>query len=221
MKKNAKTISRNMLHRLPLYLSVARQLLSEGEDYVNAPQIAEITNINPETVKKDLSLICKTPGNPRLGRKAETLIQEIIDFGVYTQTSNAVIIGTGKLGLALFSYTGFKEWGLNFVAGFDVNPNIIGKEVNGSYIYDIKMLKSVIEITDAEIAVITVPSEAAQEVVNLAIDAGIKAIWNFASTHVQVPSNIILHNENMASSLALLNYNLRLKYKKGTSKKSG
>src|SRR5690554_6626869 len=108
MKKNAKTISRNMVHRLPLYLSVARQLLSEGEDYVNAPQIAEIININPETVKKDLSLICKTPGNPRLGRKAETLIQEIIDFGVYTQTSNAVIIGTGKLGLALFSYTGFK-----------------------------------------------------------------------------------------------------------------
>lgn len=52
MKKNAKTISRNMVHRLPLYLSVARQLLSEGEDYVNAPQIAEIININPETVKK-------------------------------------------------------------------------------------------------------------------------------------------------------------------------
>ncbi len=111
MKKQNQPISKNLLHRLPLYLSVAKQLQSNGEEYINAPKIAEITNINQETIKKDLSIICKSPGNPRVGRKTEKLIQEIIDFGVFTQTTDAIIIGTGKLGLALLSYTGFEEWG--------------------------------------------------------------------------------------------------------------
>ncbi len=214
MKKQNQPISKNLSHRLPLYLSVAKQLQSNGEEYINAPKIAEITNINQETIKKDLSIICKSPGNPRVGRKTEKLIQEIIDFGVFTQTTDAIIIGTGKLGLALLSYTGFEEWGLKFVAGFDVDENIVGKDVNGVHIYDLKLLPSIIELTKPKIAVITVPRDQAQEVVDIAIANGIQAIWNFASTHVQVPKNIILYNESMASSLAVLNYNLYIKQSK-------
>jgi redox-sensing transcriptional repressor len=211
MKKQPKNVSENMLQRLPLYLSVARKLKNEGVNYINAPKIAEITNLNQETIKKDLSIICKTPGNPRLGRKTDKLIRDLISFGVFTQVTNAILIGTGKLGTALLSYEGFPEWGLNFVAGFDVDDEIVGKRINGIPVYHVRLLQNIVEQEKPEIAVITVPKEEAQEVVDMVVASGIPAIWNFASTHVQVPKETILYNEYMASSLALINYNLYLK----------
>lgn len=203
-----------MVYRVPLYLTVARNLLAEGNKYITAPMIANLTTINVETVKKDLSIICATPGHPRMGRDAETLVEEIVDFGVYTQISNAILIGSGSLGHALLSYQKFNDWGLNISAAFDVSPELIGTKVNNITIHALEEIDVVVRSTNAEIAIITVPSEAAQHVVDLAINAGIKAIWNFSPTHIHVPKKIILQNENMASSLSLLNYHLKLSKQK-------
>ncbi len=213
MKKKP-LISKNMVYRVPLYLTVSRDLMSEGHKYITAPMIAKITNINVETVKKDLSIICTTPGHPRMGRDATTLIEEIVDFGVYTQISNAILIGSGSLGHALLSYQKFNDWGLNIAAGFDVNPAVIDTKINAIHIHSLDEINTVVKATNAEIAIITVPAEAAQHVVDLAIKAGIKAIWNFSPTHLRVPKNIILQNENMASSLSLLNYHLKVSKQK-------
>mgnify|MGYP001766112168 FL=1 len=217
--KNKPLISKNMVYRVPLYLTVARNLMAEGFKFITAPMIAKSTTINVETVKKDLSIICSTPGHPRMGRDAQTLVDEIVDFGVYTQISNAILIGAGSLGHALLSYQKFNDWGLHISAGFDVNPEVIGTSVNHILIHPLEEIDTVVKSTNAEIAIITVPAEAAQHVVDLAVAAGIKAIWNFSPTHIHVPKKIILQNENMASSLSLLNYHLKVS--KQTAKKKG
>lgn len=209
MTTKPKAISKNLVYRLPIYLTISRRLLEEGAKYITAPQISDITGINVETVKKDLSQICSTPGNPKLGREADILVQEILEFGVYTKLTNAILIGVGHLGRALLNYTGFAEWGLHITAGFDRDPHLIGTIVDGKAIYKIDDLAKVIQETNAEIAIITVPKEYAQQLVDVAIAAGIKAIWNFAPIHINVPQDVILQNENMASSLSLLNYNLK------------
>ncbi len=209
MNTKPKNISKNLVYRVPIYLTISRRLLDEGAKYITAPQISDITGINVETVKKDLSQICKTPGNPKLGRDAATMVEEILEFGVYTKLTNAVIIGVGHLGRALLNYSGFGEWGLHIAAGFDRNRELVGTQIEGKPIYDVNDLSKVIKETNAEIAIITVPKEYAQQLVDFAIAAGIKAIWNFAPTHINVPDDVILQNENMASSLSLLNYNLK------------
>lgn len=212
--KNKPVISKNMVYRVPLYLTVARNLVAEGHKFITAPMIAAITTINVETVKKDLSIICSTPGHPRMGRDAHTLVSEIVEFGVYTQLSNAILIGAGSLGHALLSYQKFNDWGLNISAGFDTKPEIVGRVINKIKIHDLADIDAIVKATNAEIAIITVPAEAAQDVVNLAVKANIKAIWNFSPTHIHVPKNIILQNENMASSLSLLNYHLKVSKQK-------
>ncbi len=209
MNTKPKNISKNLVYRVPIYLTISRRLLDEGAKYITAPQISDITGINVETVKKDLSQICKTPGNPKLGRDAATMVEEILEFGVYTKLTNAVIIGVGHLGRALLNYSGFGEWGLHIAAGFDRKSELVGTQIEGKPIYDVNDLSKVIKETNAEIAIITVPKEYAQQLVDFAIAAGIKAIWNFAPTHINVPDDVILQNENMASSLSLLNYNLK------------
>lgn len=209
MNTKPKNISKNLVYRVPIYLTISRRLLDEGAKYITAPQISDITGINVETVKKDLSQICKTPGNPKLGRDAATMVEEILEFGVYTKLTNAVIIGVGHLGRALLNYSGFSEWGLHIAAGFDRKSELVGTQIEGKPIYDVNDLSKVIKETNAEIAIITVPKEYAQQLVDFAIAAGIKAIWNFAPTHINVPDDVILQNENMASSLSLLNYNLK------------
>lgn len=220
MNQKPKSISKNLVYRLPIYLTISRRLLEEGARFITAPQISEITGINVETVKKDLSQICVTPGNPKLGRDASILVKEMLDFGVYTKLTNAILIGVGHLGRALLNYSGFGEWGLQIAAGFDRNPELIGTVIDGKKIYEIDDLATVIKETNAEIAIITVPKEYAQQLVDFAIAAGIKAIWNFAPTHINVPDDVILQNENMASSLSLLNYNLKASKRKRRSKKS-
>lgn len=219
MKKKP-LISKNMVYRVPLYLTVARDLLAEGYKFITAPMIAKSTTINVETVKKDLSIICATPGHPRMGREAETLVSEIVDFGVYTQISNAILIGAGSLGHALLSYQKFNDWGLNISAAFDVDINLIGTKINNIEVHPLEDIEVIIKATNADIAIITVPAEAAQHVVNLAVEAGIKAVWNFSPTHIHVPKSVILQNENMASSLSLLNYHLKLSKQKARKTKS-
>ncbi len=217
---NKKPVSKNLVYRLPIYLTISQRLLEEGAKYITAPQISEITGINVETVKKDLSQICKTPGNPKLGREAGLLVEEILEFGVYTKVTSAILIGVGHLGKALLHYGGFKEWGLDIAAGFDRDPSVVGTLIDGKKIYANKEMPEVIEATNAEIAIITVPKEYAQQLADFAIAAGIRAIWNFAPTHLSVPDDVILQNENMASSLSLLNYNLKAsKGKKKTKKR--
>ena len=158
-------------------------------------------------VRKDLALV-SDGGRPKIGYNRERLVADIEDFLGYGDTNDAVLIGAGKLGRALLGYSGFAEYGLNIVAAFDSNDAIIGTSNSGKPIMHLSRLAETCRRFKVKIGIITVPAEHAQAVCDLLIENGIMAIWNFAPKHLSVPDHILVQNENMAASLALLSKHL-------------
>ena len=151
-------------------------------------------------------------GRPKIGYLRERLMEDISQFLGYDNTTDAVLIGAGKLGQALMGYSGFDEYGLNILAGFDAKPTITKTE-EGKPIYPMDMLEHFCHTNKVLMGIITVPAPYAQEVCDQLIKCGIKAIWNFAPAHLEVPANILVQNENMATSLAVLSMHLRAQIK--------
>ena len=108
-------------------------------------------------------------------------------------------------------YEGFKEFGLNILAGFDINPQKIDTKINGKPIFAMSKLKNLVGRLNVKIAIITTPSSAAQYVADLLVDAGIQAIWNFAPINLNVNEDIVIENVNLASSLAVISHKLKNK----------
>lgn len=204
-----KNVSKNQLRRLPFYLSYLRSKYQEGVMYISSPQIALGLELSEEQVRKDLALISKSCGKPKTGRSVETLIMDLEEYLGYKNVSKAVIVGAGHLGSALIAYQGFAKYGLDIMAAFDNNPLKIGTMVGDKNIYSLDSLEEVCQKQSVEIGIITVPAEAAQEVCDRLVNLGVRAIWNFAPIKLDVKENVIVQNENMASSLAVLSSKLR------------
>ena len=139
-------------------------------------------------------------------------MEDISQFLGYDNTTDAILIGAGKLGQALLGYKGFQEYGLNILAAFDNNPDM--ENPRGKHpVYNMSKLQSYCRSHKVLMAIITVPGEHAQEVCDKLINCGIKAIWNFAPAHLDVPKGILVQNENMATSLAVLSMHLQAQIK--------
>ena len=197
------TISQPTLRRLPRYLSYLKSLGENAPEYISATGIAEALGLGQVQVRKDLALV-SDGGRPKIGYNREHLIADIENFLGYGNSNDAVLIGAGKLGRALLGYGGFAEYGLNIVAAFDANDTLIGTTNGGKPIMHLSRLGEVCQRYKIKIGIITVPAEYAQGVCDLLIENGILAIWNFAPKHLNVPDGILVQNENMAASLALL-----------------
>ncbi|MFR1260367.1 MAG: redox-sensing transcriptional repressor Rex [Oscillospiraceae bacterium] len=198
-----KEISRATLKRLPTYLSYLKALPSEASANISATALAAGLHMGEVQVRKDLALV-SDGGRPKIGYNREHLIADIENFLGYGNSNDAVLIGAGKLGRALLGYGGFAEYGLNIVAAFDANDTLIGTTHGGKPIMHLSRLGEVCQRYKIKIGIITVPAEYAQGVCDLLIENGILAIWNFAPKHLNVPDGILVQNENMAASLALL-----------------
>ena len=198
-----KEISRATLKRLPTYLSYLKALPSEASANISATALAAGLHMGEVQVRKDLALV-SDGGRPKIGYNREHLIADIENFLGYGNSNDAVLIGAGKLGRALLGYGGFAEYGLNLVAAFDANDTLIGTTNGGKPIMHLSRLGEVCQRYKIKIGIITVPAEYAQGVCDLLIENGILAIWNFAPKHLNVPDGILVQNENMAASLALL-----------------
>jgi len=158
-------------------------------------------------VRKDLAMV-SDGGRPKIGYLRESLIEDISQFLGYDNTTGAILVGAGKLGQALLGYSGFGAYGLNILAAFDAKP-VCNKSEEGRPIYPMEKMESFCRTNKVLMGIITVPAEHAQSVCDQMIRCGIKAIWNFAPTHLDVPSNILVQNENMATSLAVLSVHLQ------------
>lgn len=196
-------ITVRMLQRLPLYLSYLKTLSMDSTVHISATAIADALGLNDVQVRKDLAAISEG-GKPKIGYEAEPLIRRLEKVLGYDDRINAVLAGVGHLGHALMAYQGFSEYGLNIAAGFDVDEKVIGTEINGKMVYCVKMLNVLCRSNDIRIGILTVPSKEAQSVCDALVSCGIKAIWNFAPIRLIVPAGVIVQNEPMAASLAIL-----------------
>ena len=179
--------------------------------HISATTIAEALQLNDVQVRKDLASVSSS-GKPKVGYNVKDLIAELEAFLGYNDIDNAVIVGAGSLGKALLNYSGFKAYGLNIIAAFDLCEE--PTEFQGKTVFPIAQLGSFCRKVNVHIGIITVPASSAQEICDLLVESGIRAIWNFAPVHLVVPDGILVQNENMASSLALLSNHLREQMKK-------
>ncbi len=208
-------LTKNQLHRLPEYLWVLKNLESNGLKTVNSQTLADCLDLNNELVRKDIASISTENGVPNKGRKIVQLISDIETILGFNTISNAILVGVGSLGTAFLHYKGFEDFGLKIVAGFDSNPLLSGKEVGNKPVYDVSELtEEKIKELNAHIGIITVPGYAAQVVADTLVKAKIQGIWNFAPTKLNVPDNVIVSNINLATSLAVLSYELYFRNEK-------
>ena len=197
------SISTQTLHRIPLYLNYLRSLPKDGAENISATAIAEALGLNDVQVRKDLAQV-SSGGRPKIGYITKRLIADIEEFMGYNDTRSAIVAGAGNLGRALFSYGGFSEYGLELVAAFDVDEALIGTSIAGKPVLSFDKMKDLCQRMNIRIGIITVPSEAAQQVCDQMVESGILAIWNFASVHLSVPEDVLVRYENIACSLAVL-----------------
>lgn len=207
-----KEISRATLKRLPTYLAYLKAMPDSSGVNISATALAAGLHMGEVQVRKDLALV-SDGGRPKVGYQRVSLVADIEQFLGYDNTNDAVLIGAGKLGRALLGYSGFSEYGLNIVAAFDANPQLVGQTESAKPILPLSELERVCCKQKIYIGIITVPAAHAQEVCDLLIANGIKAIWNFAPVHLDVPHGILVQNENMATSLAVLSKHLSAQLK--------
>ena len=206
-----KEISKSVLKRLPGYLEYLKSLPGTGSPYISATALANALGMGEVQVRKDLAMV-SDGGRPKIGYLRESLIEDIEQFLGYDNTTDTVLIGAGKLGQALMGYKGFEEYGLNILAAFDAKP-AADRTDEGKPIYPMDQLESFCRTHKVLMGIITVPAQYAQTVCDQMIASGIKAIWNFAPVHLEVPPNILVQNENMATSLAVLSMHLQAQMK--------
>ena len=206
-----KEISTSVLKRLPGYLSYLKSLPANASPYISATSLANALGMGEVQVRKDLAMV-SNGGRPKIGYLRENLIEDISQFLGYDNTTDAVLIGAGKLGQALCGYSGFSAYGLNILAAFDVAPTA-DATVEGTPIYCMDQLQQFCKTHKVLMGIITVPADHAQGVCDQLIECGVKAVWNFAPTHLDVPANILVQNENMATSLAVLSMHLQAQIK--------
>ncbi len=208
----SKQISKRTLQRLPVYLSLLQEKQREGVDYISATTIANLLGLNHVQVRKDLSC-ASSAGRPKVGYETTVLIRDLQEFLDYNNTKDAVIIGAGDLGKALLGYNGFHSYGLNIVAAFDINPQLNGTYMKDKPIFSMEKLPELLRRMNIHIGIITTPAYTAQDVCDILVKNGVKAIWNFAPTSLNVPQDVIVQNENMATSLAILSNRLNERMK--------
>ncbi len=203
VRKEADKVPEPTLRRLPWYLSNVKLMKEKGEQYVSSTQISKEINIDASQIAKDLSYV-NVSGRTRVGYEVDTLIDVLEDFLGFTNMHKAFLFGVGSLGGALLRDSGLNHFGLEIVAAFDVNPDLIGKDINGIPIFHSNDFEAKMKEFDVNIGVLTVPINIAQEITDKMITGGIKAVWNFTPFRIRVPENIVVQNTSLYAHLAVM-----------------
>lgn len=191
------------LRRLPWYLAYVAMLRSRDIKYVSSTTISKELNVDASQIAKDLSVL-NIKGKTRIGYEVSTLEKVLRDFLGFSNGHNAVMIGVGSLGSALIADTGLERFGLNIVAGFDVSPAVVGTTIKNVPIYHIDRLAEMQRLYRASIAIIAVPVDVAQQIADLAVDAGIHALWNFTPFRIVVGPGTVIQNTSIYAHLAVM-----------------
>jgi redox-sensing transcriptional repressor len=199
------------LRRMPMYLSYIKAIEATGIRHISAPHIAFDLNFDPTQVTKDLAYT-GIKGKTKIGYQINDLIKAIENFMGFNRSNEIFLVGAGNLGAALVKYEGFKQYGIKVIAAFDINPDIIGCDLNGVPVFHIDKFRDLAKRLHVVFGIITVPASAAQQVADMMVSWGIKAIWNFAPISIKVPDDIILQHTSIYANLALILNKLQTKY---------
>ncbi len=201
-KKKSFSVPEPALRRMPCYLAYLKIASRQGDRYISSTNIANDMGVDPTQVTKDLAYT-GISGKTRVGYEVEPLIDALEGFLGFTVVDEAFLFGAGSLGRALLHDHGLKQYGLNVVKAFDIDPSVVGRaivEVPIHHIDDFKLMRE----EGVEIGILTVPTESAQQVANLMVEGGIKAIWNFTPVQIKAPDNVVVQNTSLYAHLAVM-----------------
>jgi redox-sensing transcriptional repressor len=194
------------IKRMPMYLRVLKQMGSTTE-FVSATTVAKELGLESIVVRKDLEL-AGVQGRPGVGYPLQELVGGIESLLGWNNLSDAVLVGAGSLGTAILGYPGFENYGMNVVCAFDADPEKAGKTISGKKVLPLGKMIGLVGRMHIQIGIITVPKDGAQEVADQMVEAGIRAIWNFAPVKLNVPDSVDVQNEDLAEGLAALSVKL-------------
>lgn len=197
------------LRRLPWYLAYVSTLRNADVENISTTRIAEALDVDPSQIAKDLSFL-GIRGKTRIGYRVDELEGKLRDFLGFARRHNAIMMGVGSLGAALIADSGLQRYGLNIVAGIDIDPNITGTHIGGVEIFPPERLPELVKAHSALIGIIAVPVESAQSAADTLAAAGIKAIWNFTPSRIRVPEGTVIANTSIYSHLAVMYNRLSL-----------
>ena len=207
---NKKEISKAVVNRLPRYYRYLGDLLEKDVVRISSKELSEKMNVTASQIRQDLNNFGGF-GQQGYGYNVEYLHSEIGRILGLDKRYNVIIIGAGNLGQALANYVDFERRGFFISAIFDVNPRLIGMSIRGVEVQLVDGLEAFIRMNSVDIAAITVPkSKAPQLAADLAL-WGVKGIWNFAPTDLNLPKDITVENVHLAESLMKLSYKLSMK----------
>jgi len=191
--------------RLPLYLRCLEELRAGGVSTVSSSRLAELAGVNAAKLRKDLSHL-GSYGTRGVGYEVPNLMQEIQRELGLDEQSPVIVVGLGNLGQALAKHGGFGDRGFPIVALFDVQPDIVGMTIGDMVVSHFDELEHIMTAQNARTAIVATPAEAAQQVTNDVIAAGITSVLNFAPTVVQVGEGVALRQVDLALELQILSY---------------
>ena len=200
----ARSIPRASAGRLSLYLRRLEGLHTEGVVHVSSQVLGESLGLTDTQVRKDLAVVGERLGHPGVGYDVAELIGVIRTKLGLDRVWHAALIGVGNLARALLRYQGFRQRGFEIVCLFDADPTKVGQRVEQLLIHPMDELAPVRRQTQAELAILAVPGEAAQSTTDLLIQAGFRGILNFSPGVIRVPSGISLVNVDLTIQLEQL-----------------
>lgn len=200
-KKNS-LVPEPALRRMPCYLAYLKLAKKEGLKHISSTHIAKDMGVDPTQVTKDLSYT-SVVGKTRVGYEVEPLIEILEIFLGFRVVDEAYLFGVGSLGKALLHDHGLKQFGLKIVAAFDVDPEVVGKTIEGVPIYHFEELARM-HTGSSNIGILTVPVSNAQDVTDKLVEVGIKAIWNFTPVRIKVSNNVVVQNTSLYAHLAVM-----------------
>lgn len=195
------------LRRLAQYHHLLVTIARTGATRISCSVIGEALSCVPVQVRKDLQHT-GIVGKPKTGYAIHELIGAIESCLGWNRVNEAVLVGVGHLGTALLGYESFTGFGLKIVAAFDNDPNKIGITVSNKPVLPFSGMASLVQSRGIRLGIITTPAGPAQSVADEMVRGGILAIWNFAPVNLHVPTSVVVHNEDLYSSLAALSSQL-------------
>ena len=214
--KDRDAIPRATIERLPLYYRCLDKLDTfEDVEVVSSKDLGGRLGIPPTLVRKDISYYGEF-GRRGVGYDVYDLKKSVGNILGVDKVWPAILVGAGNLGRALVNYDGFAKMGLEIVSVLDADLDKIGNRIGSLEVKSTKHLTEVIQEEDIHLGILTVPSEAAQNVADELVEAGVKAIWNFAPTRLYVPDDVTVRNEDLAIGIVSLIYHLSWQEKEKT-----
>ncbi len=200
-----RNISMAVIRRLPKYHRYLGDLLDRDIQRISSKELSDIIGFTASQIRQDLNNFGGF-GQQGYGYNVEELYNEIGKILGLSRTYKSIIIGAGNLGQAIANYAGFTKAGFKIKALFDANPRMIGLKIRDFEILDSEIIEEFVKENGIDIAILCIPKNGAQDVVDRLVKSGIKGIWNFAPLDLEVPNDVIVENVNLTESLFTLSY---------------